>query len=76
MVLLNLKKIEEERKKQKKSVTEMGVIMGMNGASYWKKENGIYTFSANELPILLSALGKSVDEMPSFFLDETLPYSK
>lgn len=75
-MLLNLKKIETTRKSNKKSVTEMGLIMGMNGASYWKKENGIYSFNANELPILMDALGKDITELPEFFLDDSLPKSK
>jgi hypothetical protein len=54
----------------------MGLIMGMNGASYWKKENGIYSFNANELPILMDALGKDITELPEFFLDDNLPISK
>ncbi|MGM0174131.1 helix-turn-helix domain-containing protein [Enterococcus sp. DIV0800] len=75
-MLLNLKKVEKARKDAKKSVTEMGVLMGMNGASYWKKENGIHSFNANELPVLMKSLGKDINDLPEFFLYEDLPKSK
>lgn len=75
-MLLNLKKVESARKDAKKSVTEMGALMGMNGASYWKKENGIYAFNANELPILMKSLGKEIYDLPDFFLHDDLPERK
>lgn len=64
MQKLNLELIKRERKKNKITLQEMAELLGFKDAStYYKYENGEYSFKADHLPIIASKLNRQLQDL-------------
>lgn len=72
MIVLNLSFIKDRRKKLGFTLLDMANKLGFkNGSTYLKYENGVYSFKAEQLPILAKTLQCSIENFFKANIAET-----
>lgn len=67
---INLELIKQRRKEMRLTLKEMAEALGFKDAStYWKYENGVYKFNADQIPVVCMTLKLRVNEV---FFDQRI----